>query len=113
MEWYLMALQKFADFSGRSRRKEYWMFVLINFLISAGLSLFQGMTSGSSFLSGLYGLIMLLPSLAVTVRRLHDTGRSGWWVLIGLIPIIGWIWLLVYMAEEGHSGSNEYGANPK
>ena len=89
------------------------MFVLINFLISVALSIFEGMTNSSSLLSGLYGLIMFLPGLAVTVRRLHDTGRGGMWVLIALIPIIGWIWLLVYMAEEGHSGSNEYGPNPK
>lgn len=97
---------KYLDFSGRAKRPEFWWFVLFCFLVSMAL----GMVS--STISGLFSLATLLPSLAVGARRLHDTDRSGWWQLIWLIPIIGWIVLLVFMAQEGESGDNQYGPVP-
>jgi uncharacterized membrane protein YhaH (DUF805 family) len=119
MDWYIAVIKKYAVFSGRSRRKEYWYFVLFNILISIGLSVIDGVLgtgnaeTGTGLLSGIYSLAVLIPSLAVLVRRLHDTNRSGWWILIGLIPIIGWIVLLVFVVEDSNPGQNQYGANPK
>ena len=100
MNWYLQALKKYTVFTGRARRMEYWFFVLFNILISAALSVvdyFTGTYSAvyhTGLLGGLYSLGVLLPAIAVTVRRLHDTGRSGWWILIALVPVIGGIVLL-------------------
>ncbi len=113
MEWYLKVLKNYATFTGRARRKEYWMFVLFN--IIAGIVLFiLDFIIGTYFvLYGLYGLGIIIPSLAVTVRRLHDTGKSGWWILICLVPIIGGIWLLVLLIIEGTAGDNPYGPSPK
>lgn len=120
MNWYLQVLRKYADFSGRARRKEYWFFVLFNVLISIVLAFVDaaiGIKSAEGdnlgLLGTLYSLAVLIPSIAVTVRRLHDTGRSGWYVLLGLIPCVGGIILLVFTIEEGYSGENEYGENPK
>ena len=118
MEWYLMVLKKYAEFNGRSRRKEYWMFVLFNLIISIVLSSLERMLGlsneyGVGFLSTIYNLGILIPSIAVGIRRLHDIGKSGWWLLISLIPVIGWIWIIVLMATDGHPNSNEYGTNPK
>jgi uncharacterized membrane protein YhaH (DUF805 family) len=119
MNWYLEVLKKYAVFSGRARRKEYWYFVLFNFIISIILSILDlvlGTFSpevGMGILGGLYFLGVLIPSFAVTVRRLHDRDRSGWWVLIGLIPLLGLIVLLVFMLQNSTPGQNQYGANPK
>ena len=117
MNWYLQALRRYAEFSGRSRRKEYWFFLLFNILISFALGLVDSLLGlgGADFgvLSGLYGLAVLIPGIAVSVRRLHDTGRSGWWLLIGLIPVIGAIVLLVFLVQDSEPGANQYGANPK
>ena len=118
MDWYLGVLKKYAQFQGRARRKEYWMFVLINFLIGIVLGVVDGMLglvgpSGVGPLGGLYALALLVPSIAVAVRRLHDTGRSGWWLLIGFVPLIGAIVLIVFMASAGHAGANEHGEDPK
>ena len=119
MSWYLEALKKYAVFSGRSRRMEYWYFVLFNIIVSIVLGVIDGLlgTSGSyagaGLLSGIYGLAVLIPSLAVTVRRLHDTDRTGWWILIALVPLIGVIVLLVFALLEGTPGDNQYGPNPK
>ena len=119
MSWYLQALKKYAVFSGRSRRMEYWYFVLFNIIVSIVLGVIDGLlgTSGSyagaGLLSGIYGLAVLIPSLAVTVRRLHDTDRTGWWILIALVPLIGVIVLLVFALLEGTPGNNQYGPNPK
>lgn len=119
MNWYLMVLKKYAEFNGRSRRTEYWMFQLINFVIyivlyGAGFAL---MKSGIGYIllviCLIYALAIIIPSLAVCVRRLHDTGKSGWWILIGLIPIIGGIVLLIFMVLDSEPGSNQYGPNPK
>jgi len=118
MEWFLMALNKYADFSGRSRRKEYWMFTLFNYIIIA-VPYFL-MLSGAGTLaligSGLVAVISLglvIPSLAVLVRRLHDTNRSGWWFLIAFIPLIGTIVLIVFLCQDSQTGANKWGPNPK
>ena len=130
MNWYVKALKQYVDFSGRARRREYWMFVLVNVVIVIVLSVidtllgtggFRATAGGGSFyaanslglLSGLYTLAVLLPSIAVTVRRLHDTDRSGWWILLGFIPIIGGNILLVFYVLEGTRGPNRFGPDPK
>jgi len=116
-DWYLQALKKYAVFSGRARRKEYWFFVLWYLIITILLGILDGMLGlrigQAGVLQTLYALAVLIPSLAVTVRRLHDTGRTGWWLLIVLIPFIGFIVLLVLMCLEGEPGENKYGASPK
>ena len=118
MDWYLMALKRSLDFSGRSSRKEYRSFFLIHFLIVLALALVDGMTgtfdfeAGSGLLSGIYLLLGLLPVLAVSVRRLHDTGRSGWWVIIALLPLVG-LAFLYFALKEGDAGPNRFGADPK
>lgn len=119
MNWYLEAFKKYATFEGRARRKEYWFFALFNFLILIVLSVVDmGLGSfseeaGIGLLSGLFCLGILLPSIAVTVRRLHDTDRSGWWILINFIPLIGAIVLLVFACLDSQPGANKYGPNPK
>lgn len=112
MEWYLKVLRNYVTFSGRAHRREYWMFFLINFCISVALNIVSEAT-GLVLLSIIYSLAVLLPTLAVTSRRLHDTGRSAWWLLISFIPIIGMIALLVLCALEGDQNNNQYGSNPK
>jgi uncharacterized membrane protein YhaH (DUF805 family) len=119
MSWYLEVLKKYAVFGGRARRKEYWMFVLINLVITVVLILIDILIgtfspqTGVGLLSGLYSLAVLIPFITVTVRRLHDTGRSGWSMLIGLIPIIGGIVLLIFMVQDSQPGANQYGPNSK
>ncbi|MFJ5224894.1 DUF805 domain-containing protein [Streptomyces sp. NPDC088400] len=113
MHWFTDVLKKYAVFSGRARRKEYWMFVLFNFIIAIVLAIVDAVAGASGVISGLYTLAMLIPSLAVGVRRLHDTGRSGWWLLIALVPLVGGIILLVFLASEGEQTSNAHGPNPK
>lgn len=119
MNWYLEVLKKYAVFNGRARRKEYWYFILFNIIISIVLAAIDGVTgsfsqeAGMGLLGGIYTLAVLIPGLAVSVRRLHDTERSGWWVLIAFIPLIGAIVLLVFMAQDSKPGQNQYGANPK
>ncbi|MGO4998306.1 DUF805 domain-containing protein [Oceanisphaera sp. W20_SRM_FM3] len=119
MNWYLDVLKNYATFGGRARRKEYWMFILFNIIISIVLGFIDGLIgtynieSGFGLLSGLYSLAILIPSLAVSIRRLHDTDRSGWWLLIGFIPLIGAIVLLVFMLLDSTPEQNKFGANPK
>ena len=118
MNWYIEVMKKYAVFSGRARRQEYWMFVLSNVIIVLFLSIIDGIAGSDSessrnTLTTLYGLTVLLPSLAVGVRRLHDTGRSGWWMLVGLIPIIGAIVLLIFIIQDSQLMDNQYGPNPK
>jgi uncharacterized membrane protein YhaH (DUF805 family) len=112
MEWYLEALKKYAVFSGRSRRKEYWFFVLFNFLIGIAFGIVDAVV-GLGFLGLIYGLAVIIPGIAVTIRRLHDTGRSGWWILIGFVPIIGFFVMLYFLFQDSEPGANEYGPNPK
>lgn len=119
MNWYLAVLKKYAVFSGRASRKEYWMFVLFNFIFGIVAMILDNVLqvaiggSGYGLLYTLYCLAVFIPSLAVSVRRLHDIGKSGWWLLISLIPIIGQIWLLILMLTDSDVGENEYGPNPK
>ena len=113
MEWYLKVLRNYVGFEGRARRKEFWMFALINFIIGLILSAIEAVFGSFGILSTLYGLAILLPSLAVTVRRLHDTNKTGWWVLIGLVPVIGFIVLLIMTIQDSTPGANQYGPNPK
>ena len=119
MNWYLHVLKNYATFSGRARRKEYWIFFLISALISIVLTLLDILLGTYSveyeagLFSGLYSLLILIPSIAVVVRRLHDTDRSGWWILISLIPLIGVIVLFVFMCLDRQPGTNRFGANPK
>ncbi|HSI46090.1 MAG TPA: DUF805 domain-containing protein [Methylophilus sp.] len=113
MDWYLQVLQKYALFTGRATRKEYWMFVLVSFLIILAIEFVEPVLGTGGFIGMLYSLVILLPSVAVSIRRLHDTDRSGWWLLISLIPLIGGIVLLVFMVQDSTSGQNQYGPNPK
>ena len=114
MDYYKAVLKKYTVFTGRARRAEYWYFVLFNAIISAALNIVShivGDRSGS--LSSLYSLAVFLPALAVAMRRLHDIGKSGWWLLLILLPLIGWIWLIVLFATDSNLGENKYGQNPK
>ena len=119
MSWYLEVLRKYLVFEGRARREEYWYFILFNILAGIILGVVDNMTgtlnleTGMGFLSGLYSLAVLIPTIAVAIRRLHDTDRSGWWLLIALIPVIGGLVLLVFFVLDGTPGSNQYGPNPK
>ncbi len=119
MKWFLIVLKKYADFTGRAQRAEYWFFTLFYLLFFLALSLIDGAvglfnsTYGLGLFGGLFALAMILPSIAVTVRRLHDTSRSGWWLLISLIPLIGGIVLLVFVCLDSTPGTNAYGPNPK
>jgi len=106
--WYMKALKAYTDFEGRSRRKEYWTFTLVNFVISI---LLYGV--GLDLLGGLFGIVILLPGIAVGVRRLHDIGKSGLWLLIGFIPVIGLIVLIYFFVQDSDLGSNIYGVSPK
>lgn len=112
MNWYIGVLKNYVGFSGRARRTEFWMFVLFNVIVSVILSIIDRLI-GNNILGYIYALAVLLPSLAVAVRRLHDTDRTGWWILIGLIPVIGAIVLIVFYAMPGTVGPNRYGADPK
>ncbi|MFD3535472.1 DUF805 domain-containing protein [Streptomyces sp. NPDC058664] len=113
MNWYLDALKKYAVFSGRSRRKEYWMYTLFNVIAVAILAAIDFALGIYPALTAIYVLGVFIPSLAVTVRRLHDTGRSGWWYFISLVPFVGGIVLLVFTCLDGEGHDNAYGANPK
>lgn len=113
MNYYLDVIKRYADFAGRARRQEYWMFVLWNIPIVIVLMVIDFALGSYPVITWIYTLAVFLPSLGVSVRRLHDTGKSGWWYLVSLIPFVGWIWMLILMATEGHPGANEYGPNPK
>lgn len=119
MEWATLPLKKYADFTGRSRRKEYWMFFLLVLVVAIVVGLVEGIL-GLSGMIGPYGpistlflLAILVPSIAVGIRRLHDTDRSGWWILIGLVPFVGGLILLVFYCLEGTRGPNQFGPDPK
>ncbi len=119
MSWYLKVLRQYADFGGRARRMEFWVFNVISMLIAIALVTvdaimgFFNMTLGFGLLSGIYSLAVLLPGLGVSVRRLHDSNRSGWWFLLVFIPIIGGLALLVFMFLGSTPGDNRFGPNPK
>lgn len=126
LEWALMPLKRYADFRGRSRRKEYWMFALLTLIIYVVVLSFTGFgavlggdaAAGASAGVGtllllVIGLALFVPSLAVTIRRFHDQDKSGWFILLGFIPIVGGLILFVFMCLEGTRGENRYGPDPK
>lgn len=129
MHWMVLPYRRYFDFAGRSRRMEYWMFVLFQLIVSAVIGAlfgspeyvregwYVGFTSSLSTAGGLvqniFGLLSFIPGLAVAVRRLHDQDRTGWLLLLVLIPLFGWFALLVLMCLDGTPGPNRYGADPK
>jgi len=108
--WKLVVLERYAKFDGRAARPEFWWFVLANFLIGIVFNILGQVSDVFFYVSLLYSLAVLVPYLAVAVRRLHDTDKSGWWLLIGLVPCVGIIVLIVFFATEGTRGPNRYGA---
>jgi uncharacterized membrane protein YhaH (DUF805 family) len=120
MNWYIKVLKQYADFKGRARRTEYWMFVLFNIIFAFVAAFLDGLL-GLRFsyevpygpIYVIYGLAVFIPGLAVLVRRLHDTNKSGWMFLVALIPLVGGIILLVFLASDGTKGENKYGPDPK
>jgi uncharacterized membrane protein YhaH (DUF805 family) len=100
-------LKNYANFDGRARRSEYWWFFLVNILLQSLLYLV------SPILANIVGLALFIPGLAVAVRRMHDIGKSGWYLLVAFIPLAGIIWLIVLLVTDGQSGTNEYGPDPK
>ena len=119
MKWWVAAMKKYTDFSGRARRAEYWMFTLLNFIIAIVTIVLDNVLGTASeelgygliklefgLIFGLFGLATIIPALAVTVRRLHDVGKSGWWMFISLIPLIGCIWLFVLTVTDSQTGDN-------
>ena len=118
MNWYIQGLKKYAVFSGRARRREYWMFELINELIALALfvlAVFLGKAGFEYFISlpVIYILATTIPSLAKLIRRLHDTNHSGWWFFIGLVPLIGPLILFSFTVKDGDRGENRFGPDPK
>ena len=120
MNYYFKVLRQYVDFKGRARRAEYWNFTLISTLISIALLFIDLYVFGTDHMAGqsgiignLYSLAVLLPSLGVLVRRLHDVGKSGWFFLIILIPLIGFIWLLILLFRDSQQGENKWGPSPK
>jgi uncharacterized membrane protein YhaH (DUF805 family) len=111
MDYFIGALKKYADFTGRARRKEYWMFFLfymIFYVVTAAIDVVFSM----QIFAIIFSLALFVPSISIAARRLHDTGRSGWWQLIVLLPLIGLIILIVFLVQDSHD-ANSYGANPK
>lgn len=137
MNWYVKVLSQYVGFHGRARRREFWMFVLVTAIVAvvlglvdvllgtdaaigardgARIGIFNGLfvfPSSTGLISGIYVLATFLPSLAVLVRRLHDRDHTGWWVLILLVPVIGFIVMLVFTASDTRPGPNRYGADPR
>ena len=111
MKYFIGALKKYADFEGRATRKEYWMFILFYLILYVVLVVIDS-SMESLLLSTIFSLGLLVPSISVAARRLHDTGRSGWWQLISLIPIIGTIIVIIFLVQDSHE-ENKYGPNPK
>ncbi|BDH44494.1 DUF805 domain-containing protein [Salmonella enterica subsp. enterica serovar Choleraesuis] len=117
MDWYLKVLHNYFGFSGRARRKEYWMFILVNFILALVLSAIDnllGLKIGKDhdLLSTLYAIAVFIPSWAVQFRRLHDTDRSAWWLLALIIPFIGWLIILIFNCQRGTFGQNRFGEDP-
>lgn len=119
MHYFTDALKKYATFEGRTTRREFWMFVLMSIIVQILVSFVSGLLVGLTrinaigYLTPLFVLAIFLPSIAIGARRLHDTSRSGWWLLISFVPLIGSIWLLVLFCLDSTPGANEYGANMK
>ena len=119
MNWWLAAMKKYVDFSGRARRKEYWMFILFNLIfgvVALVLDFMLGSVNenlGYGLFYFLFSLGIILPTWSVTVRRLHDVGKSGWWLFICLIPFIGGLWLFILTVTDSQADTNRYGISPK
>jgi uncharacterized membrane protein YhaH (DUF805 family) len=120
MEWMLMPLRRYAEFSGRSQRKEYWMYILGLWLAVIVLSIIESILGLTGMVGGVYGPLValvllgtLIPNIAVAVRRLHDIDKSGWWLLISFVPLIGSLVLLYFFVTDGTPGPNQFGADPK
>jgi uncharacterized membrane protein YhaH (DUF805 family) len=111
MEHFIDAFKNFANFSGRVRRRQYWMFSLFVVIFSIAIAIVEAFL-GTFFIGGLFSLAVLVPSISIAARRLHDTGRSGWWQLILLVPLVGIIVLIVFLVQDSKA-DNEYGPNPK
>ncbi len=110
--WKVVVLERYALFTGRAGRAEYWWFVLANFIVLLILGALGRVSVIFNVLYALYSLALIVPSIAVGIRRLHDTGRSGWWLLILLVPLVGFIVLIVFLATQGNPGANQYGPPP-
>jgi uncharacterized membrane protein YhaH (DUF805 family) len=115
MKWYFKVIYHYFDFSGRSRRKEFWIFTLFSAILTLLLSFLDAVFETYIFTTifFMYYLVMFIPSLSLLLRRLHDSGKSGWFLFVILIPIIGWIWLLVLLCSDSENGPNKWGENPK
>jgi len=116
MHYYIQVLKNYVTFSGRARRSEYWYFVLFNLIASVVLGVLDAImqvAGGVGFLGLLYTLAVLLPTIAVGVRRMHDIGKSGWWLLLPIIPLVGLIVMIVFLVKDSVPGENQYGPNPK
>jgi uncharacterized membrane protein YhaH (DUF805 family) len=111
MEYFTNALKKYADFSGRATRQEYWMYILFYIVFYLLLAMVGGVL-GLSILTTVFSLGLLVPTISLAARRLHDTGRTGWWQLLSLVPIVGSIVLIVFLVQDSHD-DNPYGPNPK
>lgn len=113
MNWYQQAMRQYVTFDGRARRTEYWIFVLVYIVLMLIASALDALLGTNGLLGGLVSLVHLLPSLAVLARRLHDIDRSGWWMLVSFIPLVGWLILLYWTVKEGDTGTNRFGSSPK
>ncbi|MFF2328276.1 MULTISPECIES: DUF805 domain-containing protein [unclassified Streptomyces] len=113
MHWYLDVLKKYAVFSGRARRQEFWMYTLFNIIAIIILAIIDAVIGSTPVIVAIYYVAIILPTLGVGARRLHDTGRSGWWLLFGIVPLVGEITLFVLMCLEGDRGQNAHGQDPK
>lgn len=114
MEWYLKVFRdNYANFNGRARRKEYWMFTLFFWIFAFAIAVFDRLIEAEFVIYYIYVIIFLLPGLAVSIRRLHDTDHSGWWLLFGAVPLVGPLTVFVFTCLDSTPGSNKYGPNPK
>ncbi len=114
INWFMSVVtQHYFDFNGRARRAEFWWYILVYLIIAIVLNVIGSILHLNGLLGGLFGLALLLPSIGVAVRRLHDTNRSGWWYFIVLVPLVGVVLLSIWFAAEGTKGPNTYGPDPK
>ncbi|WP_411065185.1 DUF805 domain-containing protein [Vibrio rotiferianus] len=118
-DWYYKVILNYTNFNGRARRQEYWYFTLVNVLVNLVMGIIDRVIGSVmqmdnfGFFGVIYALFIMIPSIAVTVRRLHDSGRTGWWALIAFVPVIGILVLLYFLIQDSEEGSNQYGVNPK
>lgn len=113
MQWFILAMKNFRNFSGRARRKEYWMFFLFYMILAMVFSFVDIVLGLPAIFLNIFIIVMLVPTIAICVRRLHDTGRSGWWYLINFVPVIGFIVWLVFTVQAGETQDNRFGPDPK